>query len=333
MDNTATSAATAKASRKLFSEGLTARGGRSDTTASDATLIRRSGRLSDLLLFMPNAISDATRSGKNQRVRARPARFNGPFSIVAGPMLQAPRRGPGYHDDRANWGSRPRGLIAELKAKYKEPWMAERHLTYGDMADEAALEKAGKADRRAVARPVDAGWRTVETLSASGVRRKGRASAPALSSAVATGGLYRGIACLALGARSGRRNLNHSFRHLRVSPRQGSRDVPLFAGASIGLVSSRCGRNNRPWKCSCGERLGAVLRHGAEMGWNTSMRGGIKSLGAPSSSWTSSIGRHHGKPRMPTAHGRPERRLSQFIHAGHHRGHGRPILVPPSPPT
>ena len=54
----------------------------------------------------------------------------------------------------ANWGSKGHeDLIAELKAKYKEPWMTQNVIsTYGDMwLMKAALEKAGKADRRAVA--------------------------------------------------------------------------------------------------------------------------------------------------------------------------------------
>ncbi len=53
-----------------------------------------------------------------------------------------------------DWGSKGHeDLIAELKAKYKEPWMTQNVIsTYGDMwLMKDALEKAGKADRLAVA--------------------------------------------------------------------------------------------------------------------------------------------------------------------------------------
>ena len=42
-----------------------------------------------------------------------------------------------------------RSCIAELKTKYKEPWMTQNAIsTYGDMwLIKEALEKAGKADR------------------------------------------------------------------------------------------------------------------------------------------------------------------------------------------
>ena len=50
-----------------------------------------------------------------------------------------------------SWGSKGHeALIAELKTKYNEPWMTQNAIsTYGDMwVIKAALEKAGKADRR-----------------------------------------------------------------------------------------------------------------------------------------------------------------------------------------
>ena len=63
----------------------------------------------------------------------------------------------------ASWGAKGHeALIAELKTRYKEPWMTQNAIsTYGDMwVIKDALEKAGKADRVAVAealRSMDAG--------------------------------------------------------------------------------------------------------------------------------------------------------------------------------
>ena len=54
----------------------------------------------------------------------------------------------------ASWGAKGHeALIAELKTRYKEPWMTQNAIsTYGDMwLIKDALEKAGKADRVAVA--------------------------------------------------------------------------------------------------------------------------------------------------------------------------------------
>jgi branched-chain amino acid transport system substrate-binding protein len=53
-----------------------------------------------------------------------------------------------------SWGSKGHeALIAELKKKYNEPWMTQNAIsTYADMlVIKDALEKAGKADREAVA--------------------------------------------------------------------------------------------------------------------------------------------------------------------------------------
>jgi branched-chain amino acid transport system substrate-binding protein len=54
----------------------------------------------------------------------------------------------------ASWGAKGHEvLIAELKKRYNEPWMTQNAIsTYGDMwVIKDALEKAGKADRAAVA--------------------------------------------------------------------------------------------------------------------------------------------------------------------------------------
>ncbi len=78
----------------------------------------------------------------------------------------------------ANWGSKGHeALIAELKAKYKEPWMTQNVIsTYGDMwLMKAALEKAGKADRLAVAeafRTMDGGPSEILSGRPAQVRRK-----------------------------------------------------------------------------------------------------------------------------------------------------------------
>ena len=63
----------------------------------------------------------------------------------------------------ANWGVKGQDkLLADLKAKYKEPWLTQNVVsTYGDMwLIKEALEKSGKADRAAVSealRTIDAG--------------------------------------------------------------------------------------------------------------------------------------------------------------------------------
>jgi len=54
----------------------------------------------------------------------------------------------------ASWGAKSHeALIDGLKARYKEPWMTQNAIsTYGDIRlIKDALEKAGKADRVAVA--------------------------------------------------------------------------------------------------------------------------------------------------------------------------------------
>ena len=139
----------------------------------------------DLLLFMPNAISDAKLGLEkiNEFGLGQGKIPTVSFSItIAEPdMLQSvsPEVVQGIMTIVANWGSKGHeDLIAELKTKYKEPWMTQNVIsTYGDMwLMKAALEKAGKADRRAVAEAFRThGWRTVEALPrrSAQVRRKG----------------------------------------------------------------------------------------------------------------------------------------------------------------
>src|SRR6187551_3433890 len=145
MDNTATSVATAKALKEklLTQEGLQLVVEEVWTPPlSDATPLIQKVRSArpDLLLFMPNAVSDAklglekiNEFGLGQ----------GKIPTVSFIMTIV-----------ANWGCKGHeDIIAELKARYKEPWATQNVIsTYGDMwLMKAALEKAGKADRLAVA--------------------------------------------------------------------------------------------------------------------------------------------------------------------------------------
>ena len=152
MDNTATSVATAKALKeKLFAqEGLQLVVEEVWTPPlADATSLIQKVRSArpDLLLFMPNAISDAKLGLEkiNEFGLGQGKIPTVSFSItIAEPdMLQSvsPDVVQGIMTIVANWGSKGHeDLIAELKAKYKEPWMTQN-----------VISKAGKADRRAVA--------------------------------------------------------------------------------------------------------------------------------------------------------------------------------------
>src|SRR6476661_9103705 len=165
MDNTATSVATAKALKEklLAQEGLQLVVEEVWTPPlSDATPLIQKVRSArpDLLLFMPNAVSDAKLGLEkiNEFGLGQGKIPTVSFSItIAEPdMLQSvsPETVQGIMTIVANWGSKGHeALIAELKAKYKEPWMTQNVIsTYGDMwLMKAALEQAGKADRRAVA--------------------------------------------------------------------------------------------------------------------------------------------------------------------------------------
>jgi branched-chain amino acid transport system substrate-binding protein len=165
MDNTATSVATAKALKeKIFvQEGLQPVVEEVWTPPlSDATSLIQKVRSArpDLLLFMPNAISDAKLGLEkiNEFGLGQGKIPTVSFSItIAEPdMLQSvgPDVVQGIMTIVANWGSKGHeDLISELKAKYKEPWMTQNVIsTYGDMwLMKAALEQAGKADRLSVA--------------------------------------------------------------------------------------------------------------------------------------------------------------------------------------
>ena len=129
---------------------------------SDATPLIQKVRSArpDLLLFMPNAVSDAKLGLEKMNEfglgQGKIPTISFSITIAEPDMLQSvsPDVVQGIMTIVANWGSKGHEeLIAELKAKYKEPWMTQNVIsTYGDMwLMKDALEKAGKADKLAVA--------------------------------------------------------------------------------------------------------------------------------------------------------------------------------------
>lgn len=117
----------------------------------------------DMLFFLPTVISDAKLllekmsefglgQGKIPTISfgiaiAEPDLLN----TVSADMVQ------GVIAVVANWGSKGHEeLIKRLKDRYGEPWMTQNAIsTYGDMwIFKAALEKAGKADREAIAEAI-----------------------------------------------------------------------------------------------------------------------------------------------------------------------------------
>ena len=165
MDNTATSVATAKALKeKAPCAGRPAVDRR---TGLDPAALRRHaldpegqvGAARPPAVHAECGLGREARPEEDQRVRPRPGQDSTvSFSItIAEPdMLQSvsPDVVQGIMTIVANWGSKGHeDLIAELKTKYKEPWMTQNVIsTYGDMwLMKDALEKAGKADRLAVA--------------------------------------------------------------------------------------------------------------------------------------------------------------------------------------
>jgi branched-chain amino acid transport system substrate-binding protein len=114
----------------------------------------------DLLFFLPTVISDAKLvlekmnefgmgHGKVPTVSYGIAMFEPDMLTTMSPDLLE-----GMMGAIGSWGSKGQEqLIAELKQKYKEPWMDQNELsTYADfILIREALEKSGKADREAVA--------------------------------------------------------------------------------------------------------------------------------------------------------------------------------------
>lgn len=165
MDNTGTSVATAKALKeKVFGElGLKLIVEEIWTPPlADATPLIQKVRSArpDLLLFMPNAVSDAKLGLEKIKEfglgQGRIPTVSFSITIAEPDMLQSvsPDVVQGIMTIVANWGSKGHeALINELRMKYKEPWMTQNAIsTYGDMwLIKDALEKAGKADAQAVA--------------------------------------------------------------------------------------------------------------------------------------------------------------------------------------
>ncbi|WP_298967880.1 ABC transporter substrate-binding protein [uncultured Methylobacterium sp.] len=171
MDNTGTSVATAKALKeKLFPQlGLQLVMDEVWTPPlSDATPLIQKVRSTrpDLFLFMPNAIADAKLGIEKMNEfglgQGRVPTISFSITIAEPDMLQSvsPEVVQGIMTIVANWGVKGQEkLIADVKTKYGEPWATQNIVsTYGDMwLIKDALEKAGKADRAAVAEALRTG--------------------------------------------------------------------------------------------------------------------------------------------------------------------------------
>ncbi len=117
----------------------------------------------DLLFFLPTVISDAKlvleKMNEFGLGQGRIPTISFGIAIAEPDMLRTmtPELLQGVMAAVGNWGSKGQeDLIAELKQKYNEPWMTQNAIsTYGDMwIIKEALEKAGKADRKAVAEAI-----------------------------------------------------------------------------------------------------------------------------------------------------------------------------------
>ncbi len=117
----------------------------------------------DLLFFLPTVISDAKlvleKMNEFGLGQGRIPTISFGIAIAEPGMLRtmSPELLQGVMAAVGNWGSKGHeNLIEELKQKYNEPWMTQNAIsTYGDMwVLKEALEKAGKADRQAVAEAI-----------------------------------------------------------------------------------------------------------------------------------------------------------------------------------
>jgi branched-chain amino acid transport system substrate-binding protein len=129
---------------------------------SDATPLVQKVRAAkpDLLFFLPTVISDAKLMLEKMNEfglgQGKVPTISFGIAIAEPDMLKtmSPELLQGVMAVVGNWGFKGHEkLIAELKQKYNEPWMTQNAIsTYGDMwVMKSALEKAGKADREAVA--------------------------------------------------------------------------------------------------------------------------------------------------------------------------------------
>ena len=114
----------------------------------------------DLFFFLPTVISDAKlvleKMNEFGLGQGRIPTISFGIAIAEPDLLNTmgPELLQGVMAVVANWGSKGHeAMIARLKERYGEPWMTQNAIsTYGDMwILKAALEKAGKADREAVA--------------------------------------------------------------------------------------------------------------------------------------------------------------------------------------
>jgi len=164
-DNTGASVASVKPMRErlLKEHGLTLVVDETFTPPlSDATPLVQKVRATrpDLLFFLPTVISDGKlileKMNEFGLGQARIPTISFGIAIAEPEMLKTMSADllQGVMTCVGSWGSKGHEpLIAELKAKYGEPWMTQNGIsTYADMwVVAAALEKAGKADKEAVA--------------------------------------------------------------------------------------------------------------------------------------------------------------------------------------
>lgn len=165
MDNTATSVATAKALKEKLLPKLGLQLVVDEVWTpplSDATPLIQKVRAArpDLLFAMPNAVSDAKLLVEKMNEfglgQGRIPTISFSITIAEPDVLQSvkPEVLQGVMTIVANWGFKGHEkLIAEVKTRYNEPWATQNVIsTYGDIwLMAAALEKAGKADKDAVA--------------------------------------------------------------------------------------------------------------------------------------------------------------------------------------
>ncbi|WPB55512.1 ABC transporter substrate-binding protein [Xylophilus sp. GOD-11R] len=114
-------------------------------------------RKPDLLFFLPTVISDSKLLlEKMNEMNVRIPTIGFGIAIAEPDVLAtiSPQLLEGVMSAVGNWGAKGQeDLIRRMKEQYKEPWMTQNAIsTYGDMwIMKSALEKAGKADREAVA--------------------------------------------------------------------------------------------------------------------------------------------------------------------------------------
>src|SRR6201999_291740 len=164
-DNTASSVASVKPMREhlLKDVGLNLVVDETFTPPlSDATPLVQKVRAArpDLLFFLPTVISDAKlvleKMNEFGMGQGKAPTISFGIAIAEPDMLQtvSPELLQGVLTCVASWGAKGNeSLMAELKKRYNEPWMTQNAIsTYADMwIIKDALEKAGKADRVAVA--------------------------------------------------------------------------------------------------------------------------------------------------------------------------------------